>query len=489
MTTKYRFTFIAGLLLVLSSSCKKGWLDTTSSAEIRTEDQFSNEAGFKDALMGVYIGMTDPGLYSRNMTWNLVDLLSQQYNTLTTLAQFADVQQFRYRSVRAMPNLDAMWARSYNVIANINNALSYIDKNKSVLHSIQYSIIKGELLGLRAMLHFDLMRLYGYGNLGARAAMLQKPAIPYVTKFSKEATQQLNYTQTFALLEKDLADALELLKEDPLYKAPNRPANYYDMVNRDGFYNKREQRMNYYAVRALQARVYSWQGTAEKLTQARVAAEEVISQSHAKLITPATSPASDRLLYSEHIFNLNVTAFTTIIGSLMNAELATNYDALFLLPQTAQALYETSNARIGLVDKRYTTLLETQSRGMVSVKLAQRNGGVQNIMPLIRVSEMYYIVAESYIGTDLPKAIEYLNMVRSSRGILDPIPGNIDEAAVKAELMKEYRKEFISEGQLFFFYKRTGQTTIPGYSGTGVDDKIYVLPYPDSEIEFGNRNQ
>jgi hypothetical protein len=61
---------------------------------------------------------------------------------------------------------------------------------------------------------------------------------------------------------------------------------------------------------------------------------------------------------------------------------------------------------------------------------------------------------------------------------------------VKAELQKEYRKEFISEGQLFFYYKRNGLTQMPGLSAQIIaDDRIYRLPYPDNEIEFGNRVQ
>lgn len=490
MTAIVKYIIAGVLVIVTATSCKKSWLDVTSSAQIRSDEQFTSETGFKDALIGVYIGMTNPALYARDMTWNMVDLLSQQYAVLPALANYSELQAYQYTTIRSMPKVDAIWNNCYKVIANINNALGQIDKNKSVLHPVSYSIIKGELLGLRAFLHFDLLRLYGYGNIVNRPELAGKSAIPYVSQFSKDITGQLSYAQTFELLQKDISASLELLKEDPIYKVVSRPANYYSVVNRDGFYNKREQRMNYYAVKALQARAFTWQGGAVNLASARQAAEEVIAASPAKLITPATSPASDRILYAEHVFNLNVTAFENIVNPYLVAEAATDYNGLFMLRATADALYETSNTNIGVPDKRYNTLLETQARGLVPVKLHQRKGGVLNIMPLIKLPEMYYIAAEYYIETDLAKAIDNLNAVRKSRGIIQDIPATATKTVVTDELMKEYRKEFISEGQLFFFYKRLGKTTFPGLSASIVaNDKIYLLPYPNNETEFGNRVQ
>ncbi|WP_162426103.1 RagB/SusD family nutrient uptake outer membrane protein [Pontibacter pudoricolor] len=491
MLTKIKKT-VAGICLLFAATSCEEWLDVTPSTQIRAEEQFKSEDGFKDALMGVYIGMATPELYAKDMTWNLVDLLSQQYATLPNLASYVDVQQYKYRATKAIPKVDGLWNRSYTIIANINNALHYIEKNKEVLHPISHDIIKGELLGLRAFIHFDLMRLYGYGDLASRSDLAGKLAIPYVTEYKKEVTPQLNYAQTFVLMEKDINAALELLKADPIYLNAERPAGYFDQVNRDGFYNQREQRMNYYAVKALQARMLLWQGGAEKMQAARVAAEEVINSSVARLIQSESYPvSSDPVLYPEILFSLNVTAFENIVNRFLDAEKATNYDALFLTTAAAAGIYETSNVNIGVADIRYNTLLAAQSRGLVSIKLLQNGKSHPNIMPLIKLPEMYYIAAEDYIrANDLNMAIAYLNKVRKSRGIIEEISEGAEPEVVKEELYKEYRKEFVSEGQLFFYYKRLGQTTIPGLSeSTEVGDKIYVLPYPDSEIEFGNRVQ
>lgn len=475
-------------ILFFATSCEKDWLDVTSNTQIRAEEQFESKDGFQDALIGVYIGMTAPELYSRDMTWNIVDLLSQQYSALPSLAVYDEVQRFEYENVRASQQIDKLWSNSYNVISNINLALEYIDQT-SVLNPIDQSIIKGELLALRVFIHFDLMRLYGYGDLENRN-LSGEFAIPYVTEFDKAVTAQLSYPETFNRMESDLAEALVLLEEDPIYPATNRPGNYYEEVNRNGFYNNRELRMNYFAAKALQARLYMWQG-GSKVDLARNAAQEVIQTGPFNLINSQSyNVSSDPLLYPEVIFALDVTAFADIVNSFTDASSGTNYNALYYAPSTAGQLYETQNVNIGLADIRYNTLLTSQTRGLVSTKLRQTSGRSNpNKMPLMKLPEMYYIIAEAHLeNNQKEEAISILNMVRESRGILEEISPEIELEEVREELTKEYRKEFLMEGQLFFYYKRNGFTTIPGLSETTViDDAIYVLPYPDNEVEFGNR--
>ena len=83
-----------------------------------------------------------------------------------------------------MPRIENIWLKAYNAIANINNELEYLEKEKSILDPINYAIIKGELLGLRAYVHFDLIRLFGYGNVAGREEVLSKETIPYVTEYT-----------------------------------------------------------------------------------------------------------------------------------------------------------------------------------------------------------------------------------------------------------------------------------------------------------------
>ena len=62
--------------------------------------------------------------------------------------------------------------------------------------------------------------------------------------------------------------------------------------------------------------------------------------------------------------------------------------------------------------------------------------------------------------------------------LLDPVSVNSADA-VQAEILNEYQREFIAEGQLFFYHKRMKDERLNGYTVN------YVFPKPDTETEFG----
>ena len=57
----------------------------------------------------------------------------------------------------------------------------------------------------------------------------------------------------------------------------------------------------------------------------------------------------------------------------------------------------------------------------------------------------------------------------------------------EGEVVEVYtsKKEFIAEGQLFYFYKRKNLTTIP-FTAQTMNRETYIFPMPDNEYEFGN---
>ena len=100
-----------------------------------------------------------------------------------------------------------------------------------------------------------------------------------------------------------------------------------------------------------------------------------------------------------------------------------------------------------------------------------------NRIPLLKLSEMYLIAAEA------SGDIRFLETLRGFRGYAgNPLPA---DANLSEELRKEYQKEFIAEGQLFYFYKRQNMITIP-FTAQTMNRATYVFPMPDNELEFGN---
>lgn len=491
MKTKLKiFTLICGAALLLPS-CEK-WFDVTADDQVKAEDQFASADGFKDALVGIYLSMgTDP-LYGLEMSFNLIDILSQQYAGFTSnLADHYAFETYNYKEIRAEGAIKSIWDKYYFSLANVNSALTYLDKTDFPWYTGEKEIIKGELLALRAYLHFDLMRVFGHSNYANRPELSAKLAIPYTTTYNKDLTAQVSYSETFKLMEQDLNDALVLLKYDPSYKNTLLTPQQEIEINRDGFYDQRNMRFNYYAVKALQARIFAWQG-GSKMQLAAQAAEEVINDSFTNLLKASTNVNVDRKMSEEQLFSLDVARMFIKGMAYFEGTSATNYNALRMASATTETIFETAISEIGAVDVRYNTLLLSQPLGTISLKYRYETPlalGV-NTIPLIKLPEMYYIAAEYYSQTDLSKAISLLDKVRSSRRIISPLSTAMTISDFEDELLKEYRKEFISEGQLFFYYKRRGFEHIPDYTSSIIaDDNIYMLPYPASEVEFGNRVQ
>ena len=100
-------------------------------------------------------------------------------------------------------------------------------------------------------------------------------------------------------------------------------------------------------------------------------------------------------------------------------------------------------------------------------------------IPLLKLSEMYLIAAEGWMEDDPGHAAELLQTFKQAR---------TQKEVVSQEVTKEYQKEFIAEGQLFYYYKRRNMAILP-ITSTSMNRATYVLPVPDNELEFGNFKQ
>ena len=478
------------------SSCKK-WLEISPKSEIASDQLFKSEQGFKDALIGSYLLMSSPNSYGFESTIGLVDFLGQQYFVPGTTHGYYYASLYQYDHISVIPKKDNIWSNEYNVIANLNNLLGNIDLKKEALHPAHYAYIKGESIGLRAFLHFDLYRLFGYGAFLSDPSSLQKKVIPYVTKYSKQVTPLITTAAFFDSLQHDLEQAATLLGPYDSVAVAN---NGLDVPNADLFYTERKLRFNYYAVKAAQARVYLWMGEYDK---AIAAAEEVITKGRKYRvnfnngnINDPNPVNKDYTFSTEHIFGLNVQNLYDIVRPYFQRYAADginiNYNRFNHNGTTADNLYEiATKPNMSLSDYRYKELYNkiSTTEYLLTKFTYVENSTFKDRMPLIKLPEMYYILAEAYNEKgDQATAINHLNTVRTNRGIASTyiLPNTLTHDQVKAEIEREYRKEFVSEGQLFYYYKRLGATTIPGTS-RAMGHSVYALPLPENEINMGGR--
>lgn len=473
--------FVIPTLLTAASlslmSCKK-WLDVSPKTQIRESVLLSDEQGFKDALTGVYLKMGANTIYGQNLTMGFLDALAQRYTvSATTHTFYQSAYKFNYADVSAKNYISAIWGGLYSAIANANNIITQIDDRKELFSGNNFNQVKGEALALRALMHFDVLRMFG----ASPAVDLQKKSIPYVTRFGVDVYPLLPIAAVMDSCLKDLADAEQLLSNDKEIR------NAY---NQDAFLSYTRNHMNYWAVKGLQARIYLYRGDKVNALNAALA---VINNKGDRFPFVNTTQAGattnrDRLYYSEHLFALYAYKLKAYTEAYTKTNTAGGTPTTVTSSTNLNTLYEISSG--GSSDIRYNYQFQAYSSSYATSKYWQDDivtssayDYLKNLVPIIRLSEMYYIAAECASGA--AEGVAYLNVIRAARG-LGALATTISSTTLTAEILKEYKKEFYAEGQLFYYFKRLNAAKIDGNT-LAAGEAVYVLPMPDNEIEFANR--
>lgn len=481
------------LIIVMAGlvSCKK-WLEVTPQSEISQGVLFSSQAGFEEALNGVYSRCAQEDSYGKEITCGFLDVLAQNY-VITNLdpQAYKQTSLYNYNEEYFISRRDDAWKALYAAIANSNLILHHIEGKEKLFTGKEYELIKGEALALRAYLHFDLLRLFGPSYVSNPNAL----AIPYVVEFTKKITPMSTVHGVLDTIIMDLTAAKELLKvSDPILNAGYKvgyPAKD-SSTEQTGplFLQNRRHRMNYYAVCGELARVYLYKG--DKVNALANALEVINSTKFPwtrqnDFLNP-DDEKKDRILYRELVFGWYIPNTSGALNRLFRD----GENALFITTVEGQNLYETGG--VGGEDFRYKQWFSEKSGGLgtrLQLEKYYRDGDANihyQMAPALRLSEMYYIAAECTFDTDPVKAWGYFNTVRFYRGIGTAITNEPSKDVFMTELVKECRKEFYGEGQIFYMYKRLNRPVV-GLAGASypANNAMFVLPLPDDEIQFGNR--
>lgn len=472
-----KLLLLASLLAGILTSCDD-WLDVSPKSQISTDLQFSRESGFRDQLTGVYTQMCGRSMYGGEMSMALVEVLAQSYD-LTSSSSYRYAQQYNYAESTTKAKIDTIWSSTYNCIANLNVVLQKIDEvDQTIFTGNNYYLCKGEALGLRAFLYLDLMRLF----VPSPASDGNSMGVPYVTTYGTDVTPRVSVNETMKLIVTDLKESIELLKHDSLYSS----------LKPHTFANRRKY-FNYYAAEATLARACMYMGNK---AEALAACEEIIKTdelkdsypfywTHYTAIETTYDSECDRHFSSEEIFHLYINDLSDIADSHFNSNAGLEY----LSPSDTKAdeMFEKTAKGYGN-DYRMLKGFAYDGATKYLCKFWQyTNGTFNKYYPLIRQTEAFYIAAEILKESNPTRAIELINKVRSNRNLgAYALPSTLSSNEIQGEIFKEYRKEFLGEGQLFFYYKRLNLSEIKG-AAVNASDRIYVLPMPDVEIEYGDR--
>lgn len=476
MTYKTFFikTVMAVGITIAATSCE-GFLDITPDGQVKRDEMLATNEGVEDALYGVYAKLRNTTLYGQEMYFSSLEIMSQTLycygNTgVTALGQY-DYNNTTVKNVFAM-----IWNDMYNNISNVNSVLNapLVDG----ANAYPANIYKGEALALRAMMHFDLMRLFAEQitvNPNAKG-------IPYATEFSLKTPDFETLAENYNHVLADLQEAERLLADEGEYE------------NTTSFMADRQIHLNLHAVRALMARVFLTKGDKEKALEY---AEKVIAQSgrQLKTKTEVINDVAGVLSKKECLFGVYFSGFYTQVSAKLQqtisySSLDLRGDFMEMYEKGVSGLDFRTTAYFTSVDmggtakyrlSKFTDIYDLQNNA--SARPADLIQGIN----MIRLPEMYYIAAECLLDKDYPKALDYFNEVVTNRG-LDALSGEGEETLTQEVINTERYKEMIGEGQTFFNMKRQN-LSIPSYDNSVTyrpEDGIYVVPIPDSEYE--NRN-
>ncbi|MBO9675420.1 MAG: RagB/SusD family nutrient uptake outer membrane protein [Sphingobacteriaceae bacterium] len=486
---KYLYIILVIPALLLLGGCKK-WLDVKPNDVVNEDEIFSSDGkGFQSALVGVYYRLSATQLYGRELKFGFLDAMVGYYNIGATGHTYSDAVKFDFTNITTRPKIDGIWGGLYNSINAINIILNNVEKIKG---NSNYALIKGEALGLRAMLHLDLLKYFGPV---IKTDGLETAAIPYYNQTGTIAQKKKNTKQVLDLIENDLQEASILLANDPIIKigrtgnANANPLDYNSILDRRG------TRMNYYAVLALLARKSQWEGNqGEAFIRAKRVVDE-LEKSNAVGLIPSASIASnyqpDLRFAAENIFGLYVNDFkkqNITSGVLPNLQdgyvtstaLLPDYDFLNTNLYTKSGSGSTNDYRLLYWFASYQNvyhLIKFQITDDASTFYNQYE------VSMISLAEMYYIMAEASIDSNPQNAIDILNKLRKSRNLVTPITysDNLTRQQLLQYIIDEARKQSIGEGYMFGMYKRL-YTDFSRKSGTVTASKsIYVLPVPADE--------
>ena len=467
----------------LFASCDS-WLEVKPYDQIAEGELQKSEEGYQKMLNGIYIDLNSDALYGQTLSVEMIEVMGGAYTIGTdnsVWGNYKDLSSYQYNTEYWRNRLDQTWNKAYALILNCNKILETIDGNKNLFTDGSYYIIKGEALALRAMLHFDMLRLFG----PVYSKDSDKKAIPYYTKQTNSPEPILTAQEVMEKITADYEDALNYLANDPVKTEGTRMSSTED--GSSNFLRYRALRLNYYAVEALMARAYLYMGNK---TEAFKYATDVIKTADQNIFPFVDknlvigSPADpDRIFSSEVLFALTNTSRGTIHKNFFDPSRLPNYVFRMDDSMMSNLVYGGAATTGGYQDDyRYRACWMATGSNRYFYKYSDMvaNGSIQNTMiPMVRLGEMFLIAAESQSG-DLKAGVKYVNALRRNRGVASL-------TTLTPDLLKyEYIRELYGEGQLFYLYKRLNSDIITSATSSKnpkASDLIFVVPLPDTETE------
>lgn len=444
------------ILAASLSSCVNDWLDVAPSDGTDADAALTSSSDLAAARTGMYAALKGNS--------NLVDYYGQQffvygdvhagddyqYNNIGGSNRASFYYDMTYQTASefssSTSSSNVAWKSPYIVIGRANRiiaaaeggALSDAAEAKATID--QYA---AEAKVLRALAHFDLVRIYGKPYTEDQGASLGVPLVTGVLESNAKPARS-TVAEVYTQVVKDLTEAIS--------------SNALATETEPGY-------VSVWGAKAILSRVYLNMGD---YANALSVAEDIIKNSGAALWTrdryfkawDASTPNE-----SEFLFRLNVAGSTdnNDLNGIGNLQQREGYKEMVATKKFVDMLTSDPKDVRNDMFLPATAAKEVATYGTNKVflnKLRGQGGNLRNvtIVPIIRLSEVYLTAAEcAFRNNDKTKAVEYLNDLVKNRTTTVASLATVDNITLERILI-ERRKELIGEGQRYFDALRNNET-------------------------------
>jgi len=440
------------ILAASLSSCVNDWLDVAPSDGTDADAALTSSSDLDAARTGMYKALKGNSSF--------VDYYGQQffvygdvhagddyqYNNIGGSNRASFYYDMNYQTASEFNTSTVSWQSPYVVIGRANRIIAAAEGGKlsdAVEAKAKIEQYAAESKVLRALAHFDLVRIYGKPYTEDQGASLGVPLVTEVLESNAKPARS-TVAEVYAQVVKDLTEAIS--------------SNALATETKPGY-------VSVWGAKAILSRVYLNMGD---YANALSVAEDIIKNSGAALWTrdqylkawDASTPNE-----SEFLFRLNVAGSddNNDLNGIGNLQQRDGYKEMVATKKFVDML--TSDPK----DVRNEMFLPAKAEKEVAVygtnkvflnKLRGQGGDLRNvtIVPIIRLSEVYLTAAEcAFRNNDKTKAVEYLNELVKNRTTTEASLATVDNITLDRILI-ERRKELIGEGQRYFDALRNNET-------------------------------
>ena len=446
---KNKFVFavlIAGSVAV--SSCMTDDLEPTLSQEKLAENAIVTVEDMATILLGAYDRLSQSDYYGRDY------IVTSEVQTPNTFSNSNSGRFTTQALFRQLPTGGYFWDSAYEVIASANLVIGTDIETLTGPAGTEPDLalashIQGQAYVLRALAHFDLLRVFGQEHVTGGSNL----GVPYITEFLGEDQLPSRPTidENYAMIYSDLETAFELMSDD--------------------FFDASKETMSKYAAPALESRVALYSGDWER---AKNAAKLVIDSGDYSIV-PAenfvSSFAQDGSV--NDIFEIAVSETDNLGSNSLEFIYRGGTYGDISVTQEAFDMYESE-------DDVRTKILGTEE---IRVGPQLRNIGKypdrEANIPVLRYEEVVLNYGEALLELGEGDPLMWLNMIPEHRD------ANTYTVATKENFLEERREEFAFEGLYYWDLLRTGQDIVrTGNQPINISYGDFRLAYPIPFVEL-----